>query len=303
MLTRHTCPVCESPRVSHAFDAPTTRSPRDGRRWSIWRCADCTHGFLNPQLSWDDLAPFYSAGYSAYSATEGLERGLEATVEEARRRGEYRHVPVRSGTRLLDFGSGGGAFLEVVGRLGVRARGVEPSEHAARACRERGLDVFHGDIFGFAAAEPGARFDLITASHVIEHTPDPVPVLRAMGTLLAPGGFIWIAVPNAGGFTARRLRGRWHSTDVPLHLMQFTPASARAGAERAGLRVRSLCTYTLPAAMASSLDAMLRQYLLMPAAIRRPFRPLVNLPAPALARRLDRRGDGEAILMEMDTGP
>lgn len=43
-----------------------------------------------------------------------------------------------------------------------------------------------------------------------------------MKALLAPGGFIWIAVPNASYPPSKSLKGRWHSADPPYHLMQFS---------------------------------------------------------------------------------
>lgn len=45
-------------------------------------------------------------------------------------------------------------------------------------------------------AIPAAGYDLIVLNHVIEHMPDPKPVVAALCTKLRPGGYIWIAFPS-----------------------------------------------------------------------------------------------------------
>jgi SAM-dependent methyltransferase len=43
---------------------------------------------------------------------------------------------------------------------------------------------------------PAGAFEYVIASHVIEHVPDPVRFLRLCETLLAPGGTIFLLVPD-----------------------------------------------------------------------------------------------------------
>ena len=98
----------------------------------------------------------------------------------------------------------------------------------------------------YAGSSGDRQFDLITANHVLEHTPDPVRTLGVMKGLLAPGGKIWIAVPNSDCTFSRRLRSRWYSLDVPFHLMQFTMESLSKAGDLAGLKILSVRTYLPP---------------------------------------------------------
>ena len=50
--------------------------------------------------------------------------------------------------------------------------------------------------------------DVITAYHVVKHLPDPVKTLSIMKRFVAPGGYLWIAVPNAGNPICRALKDR-----------------------------------------------------------------------------------------------
>lgn len=59
-----------------------------------------------------------------------------------------------------------------------------------------------GDRVNFAEAlledyETDRRFETIVFSHVLEHVLDPVAALRRLGALLAPGGRLYVVVPNA----------------------------------------------------------------------------------------------------------
>ena len=83
-----------------------------------------------------------------------------------------------------------------------------------------------------------------------------------MKQILAPGGLIWIGVPNADCTFSRKLRSRWHSIDVPFHLMQFTPESLSKAGSLAGLKIRRIETYSLPTATGASLRELLRRHMI-----------------------------------------
>jgi 2-polyprenyl-3-methyl-5-hydroxy-6-metoxy-1,4-benzoquinol methylase len=291
------CPVCGSERIRHELDAPTTRGI-DQKVWRIDRCEDCTHGFVNPQPTWDELEAYYTASYDAYDPSHGAAGSDDVVVEKARRDGEFRHVRVSQGTRLLDVGCGAGFFLRIAARLGAEVQGVEPSALAADRARESGIPIFTGTVEHYAQSSGNRQFDLITANHALEHTPDPVRTLEVMKGLLAPGGMIWIAVPNADSTFSRRLRSRWYVLDVPFNLMQFTMQSLSRAGQLAGLQVLSVRTYSLPASTAASLRELLRRHYLIPKRVTLRIGLIDTVVAPRLARRHDRQSRGEAIIAE-----
>lgn len=284
------CPVCSSSKLHLAFEAPTTRG-QDKKLWKVSGCDSCSHQFMNPQPSWDELEPYYANGYQAHGAREALD---EEIIKEAERTGKLRHVPLPTGKRVLDVGCGGGSFLRLCRRFGATVHGVEPSESAAEVAREQGVPVFCGTVEQFAA-ETNDRFDLITSAHVVEHLPDPLSALSAMKKLLAPAGMIWISVPNGAYPLARALRGHWHSSDLPYHLMHFSPESLAIAGKRAGLALHAQTTESLPRAVEATLGQYLRFRWTIP---RRLSRSAVRSISPWLAARSDRTNTGEAILAE-----
>lgn len=221
-------------------------------------------------------------------------------VAHAKQSGMIRHIAVPTGLRVLDVGCGGGWFLRICKQLGATEQGVEPNEHGAKFTKDQGLRVFRGTLEEYATTANGARFDVITADHVLEHVPDPVQTLSVMRRLLAPGGYIWIAVPNAAYPICRALKGRWHSTDLPYHLMHFTPGSMAEAGDRAGLKVRKQTSVSWPEHVRESIRSYLRFRWLMPRRLTHQLDFALNPIARRYAQRADARVNGEAILTEFE---
>jgi SAM-dependent methyltransferase len=64
-------------------------------------------------------------------------------------------------------------------------------------------------------------FNVILASHLIEHLNDPAGFVGEVRRVLAPGGYFLVTTPNIAGFQARLFRGRWRSA-IFDHLYLFS---------------------------------------------------------------------------------
>jgi SAM-dependent methyltransferase len=143
--------------------------------------------------------------------------------------------------RLLDVGTGDGHFLRHAARR-FAAEGTEISRAGVLLAREHGLEVHHGTLAELSL-ETGA-YDAVTLWHVLEHLPDPADELVRVWRLLAPGGHLFVAVPNeTRTLDLQRLLRRRRSPYLPLrpgdeiHLTHFTPRTLRALLGRQGFRV------------------------------------------------------------------
>jgi 2-polyprenyl-3-methyl-5-hydroxy-6-metoxy-1,4-benzoquinol methylase len=289
------CPICKSTAVELRFNGFTNRDPADQTVWPVFECSDCKHGFINPQPDATTLNHYYSASYEAYDERHAAEGDDASVIVAAKAQGEFRHIPIPTGKKVLDFGCGGGFFLNICRQLGADVHGIEPSRYGADITRRQGIPVFEGSLDDYLAEHGDERFDVITSNHVIEHVPDPVATLSGLRGLLAPSGLMTITVPNAASTFAKALGELWHSTDLPFHLHQFSPDSLKKAADRAGLTTAELGTTSLPAGTAASLRLLLRRKYFVPQKLSARI-PVIDRYSEQLAKRQDAESRGEAII-------
>ncbi len=84
---------------------------------------------------------------------------------------------------------------------------------------------------------PGDHFDVITLWDVIEHVPEPVPLLAEAARVLKPGGRLVLTTGDWGSAYAREKGANWHLMTPPWHLTMFSRDTLANAAARAGLRV------------------------------------------------------------------
>ena len=104
----------------------------------------------------------------------------------------------RIGGSVLDLGCSSGTTSEAIVGAAASLDLVDGSEHYIAVARER-VKGPHVRFFVslFEDFVPDRPYDHIVCSHVMEHVADPVGALARAKTWLAPGGRIWVYVPNA----------------------------------------------------------------------------------------------------------
>ena len=102
-------------------------------------------------------------------------------------------LPERDVRDLLDIGTGTGRIVELAGRRGVRAVGVDSSRDmlgVARANLERAelrhCQVRFGDAYQLPM--PGASFDAVTIHQVLHYLDAPGDAVQEAARVLRPGG-------------------------------------------------------------------------------------------------------------------
>jgi SAM-dependent methyltransferase len=120
------------------------------------------------------------------------------------------------GSKILDIGTAGGAFLEAATRYGYEAYGLEPSAYLVEQGKLRGLKIELGTIAQNPL--PKQSFDMICLWDVIEHLTDPKQALTQIRKLLKPDGILLINYPDIGTLQAK-LAGKnfWWILSVHLH--------------------------------------------------------------------------------------
>jgi SAM-dependent methyltransferase len=195
---------CDTCGTSLHMLYPGVVDPQTRESFAILRCPACDVGRTEPVPA--DLGRYYGAAY------HGGRHGITERHCMQRRLG---FVTSRGAPgRLLDFGCGDGGFMLHAKAAGWETLGVEMKPDDPRS---RGLAVVEtlDDVNG--------SFDAITLWHSLEHVRSPRETLEALSRHLAPGGHLFVAVPNRRSLQARVFGSRWFHLDVPRHVSHFSP--------------------------------------------------------------------------------
>jgi len=137
---------------------------------------------------------------------------------------------VGSVKRVLDVGCASGYFARALAEHGCTVSGVEYDVDAAEQARPALAELVVGDLeqLDLVAQLGEGRFNVVVFGDVLEHLRDPLPVLRQARTLLAPGGYVVMSIPNVahGAVRLQLLQGRFDYRPTGLldstHIRFFT---------------------------------------------------------------------------------
>jgi 2-polyprenyl-3-methyl-5-hydroxy-6-metoxy-1,4-benzoquinol methylase len=231
-MSASTCPICGSTSV---VDVGVVPGAVIDRQFQLCRCTSCQFVFVsNPSLEYDAL---YSEEYYNGKGADTKLNYVGEVQQPTRtvRRYEWRGVlervsdltPLPGRPTWLDYGCGTGGLVTYLRARGVDAFGFEQG-WCEDLLRRNGVPTIEQDEFALHAG----RFDVVSAIEVIEHTTDPVAVLRTIRPLLKPGGLLFMTTGNAQPFHDRITNWRYVTPDV--HISYFEPATLAAALEAAG---------------------------------------------------------------------
>lgn len=154
--------------------------------------------------------------------------GEDAAGADFPRRLRFLLSEVKPGDRVLDLGSGAGAFTGALAAAGARPIGVE----IASAAIERARDANPSAEFRLAPVEgplplSDNAFDVVWASEVIEHVADTARWLSEVRRVLVPGGRLLLTTPSHGRLRIALLGVERLAPPLGDHLHLYTRRSLR----------------------------------------------------------------------------
>lgn len=126
---------------------------------------------------------------------------------------------------------------------GVLVEGIELLPKAAELARAHYDAVYTGRFEDFPVEQHAGRFDTLIAADVLEHLFNPWAALERMKTLLAPGGALYVSLPNVRNLRVIQalVNGEWRYEGAGIlditHLRFFTRQSALAMLAETGWQV------------------------------------------------------------------
>ncbi|MBI4039603.1 class I SAM-dependent methyltransferase [Candidatus Daviesbacteria bacterium] len=140
----------------------------------------------------------------------------------------------KKGGSVLDVGSSTGTFLKIFQEHGWRTKGVESSEKACQLARSAGLDVINQE---FEQIDFDQDFDVVCASHILEHVADPGIFLAKVKQILKIDGLLLLDLPNFSSLSARLLGSRWYYILPNEHRWHFTKKSLSILLDQTGFEI------------------------------------------------------------------
>lgn len=231
---RDSCPVCASQSYVKlcdiGYDDPRLREFLadfyHGRaplqllqkgRYSVVSCANCGLVYQDSVLDDEGMQALYeywidddASLAKKRNAGAGLFRQYARQVQTLIRMAGERPGRIR----VLDFGMGWGYWSRMAQAHGLDVSGFELSQRRQQHARELGIRVIS------ELPEPGDRFDIIYASQVFEHLPDPLETLRQLRARLAPRGLIHVRVPDGRGVADTLSWRGWIPELVAIHPLE-----------------------------------------------------------------------------------
>jgi 2-polyprenyl-6-hydroxyphenyl methylase/3-demethylubiquinone-9 3-methyltransferase len=106
-----------------------------------------------------------------------------------------------SGKRVLDVGCGGGLLSEAMARRGAQVTGIDLGPQTIEVAELHALESkvavrYARESAETHAAQHAGSYDVAVCMEMLEHVPEPDSVLRALRTLVKPGGHVFVSTLN-----------------------------------------------------------------------------------------------------------
>lgn len=100
--------------------------------------------------------------------------------------------------KILDVGCGGGILTEAMAKQGAIVTGLDLAEPLIEVAKQHAISQKLEIAYVCEAVEDYAQkhqgaFDVITCMEMLEHVPDPNSIIKAISTMLKPGGKVFLS--------------------------------------------------------------------------------------------------------------
>lgn len=245
MLNKNNCPICGSSNIEVFYKNLYDDRYGYSGYFDLLICLDCEHKFIEHQFTEKDLINLYTTYYprssfniNNYSPLK-LEKNFRSWLE-----GKYAsvHSYVPPGINILDIGCG---FCESLGyhkNRKCKVYGVETDENVKKIADKYGFNL---KIGYFDPKDYQSNFfDYVTLDQVLEHSIDPLNMLKGINIVLKDGGVCILSTPNSNSLNAKIFGKKWINWHVPYHLNFFSKKSINIAAEKTGFKIKMFKTIT-----------------------------------------------------------
>lgn len=198
------CLCCQSEDV-------TVFSESSFLKTAVLRCNNCQ--FIFNEITDEDeitsfLNDYYTNDYWHVNREKGLNRVIKKIMNiryisnirpikfsHQRALSQLKYSGASSG-EALEIGAGRGGLSILLATKGFKTTTIEPDENNIQHINDANLDITINNCY-FDQFETDKKFDIVFASHVLEHDLHPIEFIEKIRKLLNTNGTAFIEVPNA----------------------------------------------------------------------------------------------------------
>jgi SAM-dependent methyltransferase len=251
--------------------------------FQLSRCESCSFiSVINPCLDFArlyDQKYYQGKGADPYVDYEFELEHPDRTVRRYEWRGIHEIVrqlaPNPASARWLDYGCGNGGLVRYLRSKNVDAVGFDEGS-IVNAARAHSIPIKRPDEIESEAGQ----YSIVTMIEVIEHIPDPVPLLRKVRGLLKPGGLLFLTTGNAAPHRTDFLNWRYVVPDI--HVSFFDPDNMMLALAASGFRTET-------PGFTSGWEDIIRFKVLKTLGVRRTSVGEQMIPWKTAARLVDRK--------------
>lgn len=188
--------------------------------------------FLNPRWSSDEYNHFYSNEYDSYYRPHQIVSNPDY-INKTKKLGERLFYQINDRLSLLsditlnfnevlELGSGPGHILvNFSTKHSSNVYAIEPSSNCKKELAKINVNLVSNDLSNDWHVNLENKFTFVYSRHVIEHTLDPLEVLKKVNFVLSDNGIFYVSVPNTLQ-PMRSLRGFWFRVVHTFYFSEHT---------------------------------------------------------------------------------
>ena len=225
-----TCPICASIESTNLYSINTPEGT-----YRVDKCRQYAHHYTRFDFPIDEESLYSDEVYQVIDNRESFYSKI--MNHEYGKVLKYLGKRYSRGSRLLDFGSGKGVFLNLANKAGFDSLGIETARARADFAEQKyGLTVLR-EMYETGPVSTEA-FDIITLFHVLEHLPQPKQLLKNLiADNLKPAGMLIMEVPNLSSWQSRIAGDKWMHLDIPRHISHFSQERMKKFCAELGLEI------------------------------------------------------------------
>jgi len=283
------CPFCQGEKNSLVMETVDYRFNLPGV-FKFVKCQLCELIYLQNPVNQAELKELYLKTYRVTPVNKDF--SLLRKMWWSLNKENFGDISAKRAGKVLDIGFGQATTLLYLQKKGYDVYGVELNANLVQAAKNLNIKAFNGYLEEINF--PKNYFNAVILSQVLEHEVEPRKLLQEVFRILAPGGKVFIYVPNANGYLARVFKQYWHGWYPPFHYYVFKKQNLIKLAQACKFKVHKVKTYTPTNFFVTSLKAFFN-FRQLPRANSFLDKPIIKLPIALTLRLLDCFFEGDCL--------